>query len=156
MEIKDYPNYLIYEDGRVFSKNKNKFLNPTLTKQNYYRIGLRTNNKSYSKLLHRLIAEHYIPNPNNLPEIDHINRITTDNTIKNLRWVDRYTNNQNIGVQKNNKLKIQYISVKKNIKEPTYRISITRYGLNYCKTKKTMEEAIVQRDLMLSMFQLIA
>lgn len=45
--------------------------------------------------VHRLIAETFLPNPNNLPQVDHINRIRIDNRIENLRWVDLTTQNEN-------------------------------------------------------------
>ena len=44
---------------------------------------------------HRLIAIQWIPNPDNLPEVDHINHIRSDNHIENLRWVTRSENNKN-------------------------------------------------------------
>jgi hypothetical protein len=44
---------------------------------------------------HRVIAEQFIPNPENLPEIDHINHIGTDNRLQNLRWVSHGENNRN-------------------------------------------------------------
>ena len=53
----------------------------------------RLNNKTYLK--HRLIAEQFIPNPDNLPQIDHINHIRTDNRIENLRWVNNGENGKN-------------------------------------------------------------
>ena len=54
----------------------------------YYQVAL--NRKTYNK--HRLIAEQFIPNPDNLPEVDHINRNRTDYHIDNLRWVSHSTN----------------------------------------------------------------
>ena len=45
--------------------------------------------------VHRFIAEQLIPNPDNLPFVDHINRVRDDNRVENLRWVDRQTNNDN-------------------------------------------------------------
>lgn len=44
-------------------------------------------NRTVSK--HRIVAEAFIPNPSNKPEVDHINRVRTDNRVCNLRWVDR-------------------------------------------------------------------
>lgn len=69
----------------------------------YWTIGYKTNrgyravkfkNKSY--LVHRLVAETYIPNPNNLPEIDHFpDRTRENNNYLNLRWADRTIQNRN-------------------------------------------------------------
>ena len=45
---------------------------------------------------HRFIAEQLLPNPLNLPQVDHINRVRHDNRVENLRWVTRTENMQNI------------------------------------------------------------
>lgn len=50
---------------------------------------------SHPYFLHRIIAEAFIPNPNNLPQIDHINTIRDDNRIENLRWVTPKENMNN-------------------------------------------------------------
>lgn len=146
MEIKDYPNYLIYEDGRVFSKKKQKFVTTRICNSGYLRVRLYANRKVKSLSIHRLIAIHYIPNPNKLEMVDHINRNKLDNRIENLRWVNRSTNSLNKSSKSLNIVKDNY----------GFRVHIQRNKLTYCKTKKTMEEAIVQRDLMLSMFYDIA
>ena len=93
MEIVDYPNYLIYEDGRVWSKNRNRFLKgDTETSTGYYRTTLSKNNNAKHFLLHRLIAINYIPNPNNKECIDHIDGNKLNNKIENLRWVNHIEN----------------------------------------------------------------
>ena len=56
------------------------------------------NLKKYKK--HRIIAEQFVPNPDNLPMIDHINRIKTDNRIENLRWVSGSDNQRNKSINK--------------------------------------------------------
>ena len=61
----------------------------------YEMIGLYSNNKGKTFSVHRLIANAFIPNPNNFPHIDHINTISTDNRIENLRWVNRSMNMMN-------------------------------------------------------------
>lgn len=50
--------------------------------------------------VHRIVAETFIPNPENKSEVDHINRIRNDNRVENLRWVTRLENAQNRGPKK--------------------------------------------------------
>ena len=51
------------------------------------------NGRNY--LYHRILARHFIPNPNNLPQVDHIDRNPLNNSIENLRWVSASENNRN-------------------------------------------------------------
>jgi len=67
MEINDYPNYLIYEDGRVWSKKRKIFMKTQNNNNDYIFVRLCKNNKGKNFYIHRLIAIHYIPNPNNKP-----------------------------------------------------------------------------------------
>ena len=104
MEIQGFPNYLIYPDGRVFSKErldkrghlrKGKFLSLKINTDGYLFISLSNENKRQNIYIHRLVAIHYIPNPDNKPQVDHINRNKHDNRVENLRWVDSSENNLN-------------------------------------------------------------
>ena len=137
MEIQGFSNYLIYPDGRVFSKRRNKFMKIKTTKNGYKRIGLRNNNQ-YFKLVHRLVAEAFIPNPDNKPCVDHIDRVRTNNHISNLRWVTYSENSQNLGDIKTNTSGHKYIS---KIKYGwVFRKNIN--GIKHTKGFNTLEEAI--------------
>jgi len=103
MEIIGYENYLIYEDGRVFGKKYNRFLKPqTNNVSGYKQFNLCKEGKRKTHTVHRLLAEHYINNPENKKCVDHINRIRSDNRLGNLRWVSKTENNQNKTLSKNN------------------------------------------------------
>tara|TARA_R110002153_G_scaffold210858_1_gene363486 strand:- start:50 stop:598 length:549 start_codon:yes stop_codon:yes gene_type:complete len=118
MEFKrlpDYPRYRIYKNGDVYREhNKTERLKqPTLSKGGYYYVNLCQNRKSKSFLIHRLIAILFIPNPDLKKEVDHINRVKTDNRIENLRWLDRSGQNLNRDFKENN-TGFQFIVKRKN------------------------------------------
>ena len=93
-QIEDYDNYEISNLGNVRNKKTNKLLKPHIT-IGYYDIILSKNNKIKHFKIHRLIAIAFIPNPNNFPIIDHIDKNRLNNSIDNLRWVSSSQNNYN-------------------------------------------------------------
>jgi hypothetical protein len=86
-QYKDYSNYLIYQDGNIFSKTKNKFLIPVDNGRGYKKVNLCKNGSIKRIYVHRLIAETFLPNPENKPQVNHINGIKSDNRLENLEWV---------------------------------------------------------------------
>lgn len=70
----------------------NYYLKPKDNGKGYYRIKLTVNNKSKRVMLHRIIAEAFISNPNNYPYINHINAIRKDNRLENLEWCTQSQN----------------------------------------------------------------
>tara|TARA_R100000951_G_scaffold26099_1_gene22147 strand:- start:112 stop:576 length:465 start_codon:yes stop_codon:yes gene_type:complete len=102
MDIIGYENYLIYNDGRVYNKKHNKFLKQATDNCGYKHLTLCKEGKGKTHRVHRLVAEHYIPNPQNKKCVDHINRIKTDNILENLRWATHSENGQNTIKQNNN------------------------------------------------------
>ena len=91
MEIISYPNYLIYPDGKVQNKYTKRYLKPQID-NNYFNIGVTKNKKRKTFRIHRLVALHYIPNPDNKPYIDHKDGNKLNNDINNLRWVTQQEN----------------------------------------------------------------
>jgi hypothetical protein len=83
-------NYIIHSDGRVWSVRNKKFLKPTKINSGYVKFNLGT--KCRNQLIHRLVAEAFIANPNNLPQVNHINGDKTDNRVENLEWCDNRQN----------------------------------------------------------------
>tara|TARA_R110000744_G_scaffold120181_4_gene223960 strand:- start:1310 stop:1855 length:546 start_codon:yes stop_codon:yes gene_type:complete len=114
MEIIDFPNYRIFKDGRVYSMKTNRFLKSQTNNCGYIHVGLCNDGKQKTFSIHRLLAIHYIENPDNKSEVDHINRDNRDNRIENLRWVSRSENNQNKDKQINNKSGHKNISYRKH------------------------------------------
>jgi hypothetical protein len=74
-------DYVISNEGHVINTNTNKLNKHTKTSLGYIRVSA---GKNY--LLHRLIAEAFIPNPDNLPEVNHIDGIKENNRVENLEW----------------------------------------------------------------------
>ena len=109
MEIVGFPNYVIYPDGRVYSKKSNIFMTGTDNGKGY----LQTAFSGKRKYIHRLVAEHYIPNPENKATVDHIDRDKNNNRVDNLRWATMKEQKQN---QKLYKIRTDNKSGHKNIR----------------------------------------
>lgn len=89
--------YQISSIGRVKSLKygKEKILKGGKDKDGYLFVNLYKDKKRKKIFIHRLVAQAFIPNPENKPEIDHINTIRTDNRVENLRWVTSSENKNN-------------------------------------------------------------
>ena len=146
IEIVGYPNYAVNILGEVKNVLSGSILKPYI-RVGYLCVGLCTNKKKTDHYIHRLIALHFIPNPENKPCVDHINRIRTDNRIENLRWETNAENNQNKSIHKNNKLKEQHISI--HLKKYFMFKKIIN-GVTYRKLFKTLDEATEYRNNYLS------
>ena len=132
MEVKDFKNYLIYEDGKIYSKNSNKYMKPILIDRGYYAVNLSKEGRGCYKLIHRLVAEHFLTNEKGLKEVDHIDRNPGNYNVNNLRWVSRAENHQNKGTPKNNISGFKCISFYKTKKKWNYAKMINRKSIKIC------------------------
>lgn len=89
--VRSKERLIVYQNGkRVIRKSRIK--TPTIVKGSYPRVGLQKNGKLVMKFVHRLVAEAFIPNPNNLPIVNHIDEDKTNPAAENLEWCDNSYN----------------------------------------------------------------
>jgi hypothetical protein len=139
--IENYPNYEISDCGMVLSHYSGNILKSQKHYiDGYLQVVLSKNGKLKNFTVHRLVAQAFIPNPENKREVDHIDRDPSNNHISNLRWVTSSENNQNKGYQCNNKLGIKNISYNK--RDNIYQYEKTIEGTRVVKRFKTLDEAI--------------
>lgn len=95
LQIKDFPNYFVTDSGDIYTRKFGRFkkLKPWKVKYGYLYVDLSKNGAVVHKRINRLVAQTFILNPYNKPQVNHINGITSDNRVENLEWVTNSENN---------------------------------------------------------------
>jgi hypothetical protein len=150
--IPGYPAYKVSNTGDVIGYQG--ILRPTTVDGGYKRLNLHRDGKLKSFLVSRLVALAFIPNPENKPEVDHINRIRSDNRVENLRWATRGDQNVNRAYKPSN---TGHRNISKRRGRSTYDVRIMRHDqVVFYKYCKTLDEAIQARDMFLTQDGLVS
>ena len=100
-------------DRFYYRLHKGKVLSPTKDRYGYLTVTLNYNGKSKTIKIHRLVAQAFLPNPDNLPQVNHKNEVKSDNCVDNLEWCDaKYNNKYGTRLERfiNTKIKNGYVN----------------------------------------------
>lgn len=140
--------YTISDIGEVHSKDricidsmgrkrfrKGVKINPDIAKNGYYRVTLAKNGKKIQRYLHRLLAEHFIPNPKNLPQVNHKDGNKLNYDLNNLEWV---TVQENVIHAYKNKL-LKHVCGEKHF-------NYGKFGSESKKAKKVIATNVITKE----------
>ena len=86
-EIKDFENYYIFSDGKIFNEQRKSFMKDCINAHGSHYITLsKSRNEKSNKYVHNLVATYFIDNPNNLTRVRHIDKNKDNNNSNNLEW----------------------------------------------------------------------
>ena len=110
-----YPNYEVSDQREVRNAKTKKLLSLKKKIRGYVYVHLHQDGKSKVVTVHRLIASAFIPNPNNLETVNHINYIKDDNRVENLEWMSYSENSGNKNPDKIVRKQIEQLDLNGNI-----------------------------------------
>lgn len=135
--------YLVSDSGQVQSRRRLSPLKPKIDRYGYEAVTLSVNGKSHYVTVHRLVAQAFVPNPYNLPTVNHINECKTDNRAVNLEWMS-VVDNDNHGTRNERmadtkcRLPVEQLSedgviaVYKGVKDASRKTGINRCDIALC------------------------
>ena len=135
-KIAGYENYSVSNLGNVRNDKTGKILKPRLNGRGYYHVSLCKNNVAKTVRIHKIVANTFIPNPNNLPCVNHLSENKLDNRVDNLAWCT-WKDNLNWG------------SAQQKKAESRKNGAVTINGVTY----KSKQEAIRQTGLSIYQMQ---
>ena len=99
--------YKVSTEGNIKSIRRNKILSQDTNQDGYKRVQLYKNKASKNYSVHRLVAQAFIPNPDNLPQVNHKDEDKSNNCVSNLEWItpkdncNYGTRNRKVALSKN-------------------------------------------------------
>lgn len=114
-DIKDFEGlYQVSNTGKVWSISRGQIRKTRLDKDGYERLDLWDGNKTHTRFVHRLVAEAFLENAENKPEVNHIDECKTNNNLENLEWATR---KENINHGTRNQRMVETKKMRKEMKE---------------------------------------
>lgn len=143
-EIEGYNNYMISNDGQIYSISRKILIKPLTEDLGYKRVLLQKNSKGAKFYIHRLVAIAYIPNPENYDLVNHKDSNKHNNTVENLEWCSASMNmKHNAKVKNQGRRVIQYneetgkeIARYDTIKEASEKTGTEKTSIIHCCAKR--------------------
>ena len=140
--IPNHETYEITKCGKIRHKDTPYTLKTLRTDPaGYLRVSLWEDNHEWNPAVHRLIAQTFVPNPENKPQVDHINHNTLDIRIENLRWCTQTENNMNKDKQANNTSGFKGVTANGSGWTAQIGFNNEHFYLGHFKTKEEAHEA---------------
>lgn len=147
-DIEEFRDVVGYEDlyevsneGRIRNKNTGRILKPNKIHNGYLQVSLCKDGERKPALVHRLVAQAFLPNPNHYPQVNHKDEDKTNNSVDNLEYCTiQY--NINYSIHKRSKPVNQYaldgrlLNTYKSIKEAAEKTGIDNTDICYCCRNK--------------------
>ena len=133
-DIADFDNYEVSDLGRVRNKKTKRILRLVKDSGGYVQVNLYNDGERKSIKIHRLVASTFIPNPLNLPQINHIDENKTNNNVENLEWCSAQYNIDYSQSKPVNQYSLDgiYIATYKSIKEASRTTGTDQTGIVDC------------------------
>ena len=131
-KIKGYSHYRIYKNGRIYSEFINRYITPTEDSSHYLQNTLVDDNGNRKTIkTHRLVAIAFLPNPENLPDVNHKDFNRRNNNVENLEWWTekyntQYTSKYNLDINKESYMKLSPLTEEHVLLIPT----LLNYGFS--------------------------
>ena len=126
VNIDGFPKYQVSNFGKVKNITTDRILKGSKNNKGYFFVTLSNCEDTSHKLIHRLVANAFLENPEDKKCVDHQDRDRTNNNVNNLRFATYTENNQNVSIRYNNKSGV--IGVSFNTKDKKWRATICVNG----------------------------
>mgnify|MGYP001031847954 CR=1 FL=1 len=150
--VAEFPGYGVTNDGKVYSYKSNRWLNPYVMKTGYMGVRLSKNKKPKNILVHRLVAELYIPKVSGKNCVNHKDLNKKNNNVKNLEWCTHSENTKhaydNGALQSTSApltdreaLVFSMLEAGARVKDIAYKIGMSRQLITHVKMGRTWNKA---------------
>ena len=140
----DCDRYVVFEDGRILNTHTDRYIIGSTDVWGYNQVSLYTKTSGYTKVKsfkrHRLVAEAFLPNPNNLPTVNHKDENKLNNSVENLEWASHKKNighSHTTGTYSGGLSKEKYYAIQKDIQD--------KKGWHFIRDKYQIGTAMISR-----------